>query len=258
MIEYAGNKVKEFTFAGGEEHLELPTVLKGERKYKEVIIRAIIENSSDVMRLLLVCDAHKRKYPYSEILLVIPYFPYARQDRVCNEGEPHSLKVMSDLINSIGAKYVQVSDPHSDVVEALVNNLRIEHQRTLVPQRILRDKLLVCPDAGAEKKITKFNQSYIMCRKIRNPINGEILETKVDTDGYHITGRDLLIIDDICDGGRTFIEIAKVLREHKPKSIELYVTHGIFSKGFDVFKNLIDKVHYLDYNSTNIITKEVH
>lgn len=254
MIEINGiPHEKFFKFPAGEIHVGLTEQIQ---HTVNTHVFANIKTSDDIMELLLVCNA-LRHHGVKNIDLTIPYVPYARQDRVCADGESFSIQVMTDLINSIGASRVSIFDPHSDVTSALIKNVNVIEQHKLMPLSLLSEKTLVCPDAGAEKKILKLGQSYIMCSKIRDPKTGNIKETVVDTRGYPITGRDLLIVDDICDGGRTFIEIAKVLREHKPKSIELYVTHGIFSKGLQVFENYLDKVHYLDYRTAGIITKVI-
>jgi ribose-phosphate pyrophosphokinase len=120
--------------------------------------------------------------------------------------------------------------------------------------------VVVAPDKGAVKRATLVAESLISLdtperilfgEKVRDPGSGEILETLVLTrmgeTFTHLTpdklapfplkGKPMLIVDDICDGGRTFIELAKVLREFEPSEIILYVTHGIFSKGFEVFKD---------------------
>ncbi len=90
----------------------------------------------------------------------------------------------------------------------------------------------VSPDAGANKKTMElskyFNHSnFLRADKNRNLHTGEILETVV----YGVIPPEVIIADDICDGGRTFIELAKVLKAKGAKKVYLYVTHGIFSKG---------------------------
>ena len=80
----------------------------------------------------------------------------------------------------------------------------------------------------------------IECSKIRDLNTGKILETVVHCNG--LQGKDCVIFDDICDGGRTFIEIAKILKERDCGKIELRVTHGFFTKGLQVFDGLIDKI----------------
>ena len=109
-----------FKFSGGECHVKISDLEITERTN----ILANLNNSDDVMSLLLIVDAVRRINPSTQVLLTIPYFPYARQDRVCNEGEALSVKVMADLINSLNCAGVTIYDPHSDVTPALLNNCR--------------------------------------------------------------------------------------------------------------------------------------
>lgn len=76
--------------------------------------------------------------------------------------------------------------------------------------------------------------------KARNVQTGEITGTEVYGD---VKDKVVLIIDDICDGGRTFIELGKVLKERGASKVILYVTHGIFSQGKQVFEGIIDEVY---------------
>ena len=98
------------------------------------------------------------------------------------------------------------------------------------------------PDAGAAKKtqavVAAFAHKGVtvesrFCSKIRDPKTGEITKTVAPDD---ITHKKLLLIDDICDGGRTFIELAKLLKQNGAAELYLYVTHGIYSKGLDVLR----------------------
>jgi len=80
--------------------------------------------------------------------------------------------------------------------------------------------------------------------KVRDVKTGEILYTSVNYQEGGLKGKNVLIVDDICDGGRTFIELARVLENYnEANSVDLYVTHGIFSKGLGVFDGLIDKIY---------------
>ena len=91
------------------------------------------------------------------------------------------------------------------------------------------------------KCVTTETIEVVECSKLRNINTGEIRGTKVHSTGF--LNHDCVIVDDICDGGRTFIEIAKVLKQKGAGKIKLYVTHGIFSKGLDVFDGLIDEIY---------------
>lgn len=246
-----GSQVESFNFPGGECHIRVfPQVVK-----KKTKILAILRSSDDVMMLLLVVDAIRRILPKVYIDLEIPYFPYARQDRVCNFGEALSVKVMANLINGLKCDRTLIIDPHSDVTPALLNNCEIITQADILENHQLGQKLvtenwaLIAPDAGAEKKtlevahrLAKFgkNLDVFSAHKIRDSRTGKILET---TFNHQIQGRKVILIDDICDGGRTFIELAKVLQKQEITETILYVTHGIFSKGLDVLKPYFNHIY---------------
>jgi ribose-phosphate pyrophosphokinase len=103
---------------------------------------------------------------------------------------------------------------------------------------------LISPDAGSNKKIFDLAKSIgyegeiIRCDKLRDISTGKIIETVVYKD--NLNGKDCIIIDDICDGGRTFIELAKSLKQKNCSKVYLVVTHGIFSAGFKVLNEYID------------------
>lgn len=250
-VKIEGQEHETFIFPGGEVSVQLTK--RPVSPYDGLVVNADLQNSDDIMEMLLVCNALKR-LGYRRLELVIPYVPYARQDRVCNEGEAFSLEVMCDLINSVDASRVTIYDPHSDVTPALIDNVHVIHQHEIIlaHPEILEiknadmfvGKVVVCPDAGAEKKIQKLKMDYIMATKVRDPSTGKILHTHVYTD--NLTDIPCIIIDDIADGGRTFIELGKALREKGATRVDLYVTHGIFSKGLDVFKGIIDKVYWYE------------
>jgi len=231
---------ERFKFPGGENHIRLST---GDTNFNQDVT---IESDGNVMELLLATDA-LRRCGVVNIDLLLPYVPYARQDRVMVPGEPLSIKVYCDLINSQGFRKVFTLDNHSPVSTALINNVvEISSWRMLDILFYGGDNIaLFCPDAGAAKRVGAIGRAYsypvIQCEKVRNLKTGEITGTKVRCGD--MSGIDCYIIDDICDGGRTFIEIAKVLKTKNPRSINLYVSHGIFSKNLNVFEGLIDFVN---------------
>lgn len=231
-------------FSGGEMHVRLTNVslMSG-----ECTITALVRSSDDLMVVLLLTDACRRAGA-ENVYLVLPYLPYARQDRVCAHGEALSLRVMCDLINAQKYSEVRVWDVHSDVALALLDRvLNIGPTRFLKHASDLDDTntVLVAPDAGAIKKVAvvakALHMPYVRADKTRDAATGEITGTVIYSE--HIGDKDFLIVDDICDGGRTFIELAKVLRPLTRGAVKLYVTHGIFSKGVDVFDGLIDQVY---------------
>lgn len=229
------------TFPGGEVHIALTDQLVPTTKVK---VLAHLHSSDDVMALLMLTDALRRA-GIEHIDLRMPYLPYARQDRVCLNGEALSLRVFCDLINAQRYASVEVWDVHSDVALALLDRVTNVHCATLLTRNMPFDRrrtVLVAPDAGAIKKVSAVGDLLEMrvVRADKTRAGGLITGTVVYTE--HIGDRDFLIVDDICDGGRTFIELAKVLRPLTSGAVMLYVTHGIFSKGTAVFDGLIDKV----------------
>lgn len=248
-IQIEGFLVETLRFHGGEIGVRLKSRLPSLED--TLYVTAVLKNADAIMELLLVCDALKRQeIRLDDYILIIPYFPYARQDRVCNEGESLSARVMCGLINSLGFREVLIFDAHSDVVPALLNNcINIPPYDLFDPSDFsLKVDTVVSPDAGAEKKARAFANAVsdvtrlVCATKRRDTTTGEIVRTDVPYDLRG--GENCLIVDDICDGGRTFIELAKALKEKGAGKIYLYVTHGIFSQGIDVFDGIIDKVFY--------------
>jgi ribose-phosphate pyrophosphokinase len=211
------------------------------------------ESNEDLINIAFMRDAIERSAQNDArtpiISLEVNYLPYARQDRVCNEGESHSLRVICDYINSLKFKSVLCSDLHSDVASALLNNL-VHQDLTYcatrsIPAEVFKSAILVSPDVGSMKKVLKLGKQ-VDCKvevatKERDCMTGAITNTIYS--GSHIGNQDFIIVDDICEGGWTFTELAKILKNYTEGNIYLYVTHGIFSKGYKVFDNLIDGIY---------------
>jgi len=222
-----------FNFSGGEVHTNLIS--------PEVHAPIIVSDYSmdGFMALAQYVQMIRRYKPRHEIKVVYPYLPYARQDRWITQGQPFSLKIFADMLNALQLDSVTIFDPHSDVAPALINNCRVVEQWRIapycIPHEILvdPDMMFVSPDAGAFKKISKLitNDRRICIGTKHRGDGGEITGTNIYSP-IELHGRDCVIIDDICDGGRTFIELAKALKLKGARNLYLYVTHGIFSKGF--------------------------
>lgn len=242
--------VKTFEFSSGcEPHVKLNmdaiNSIDWCNRPIEVKLKCKIRNCNDIFKILLATDALKRigvKY----IDLFIPYVPFARQDRVMVDGEPLSIKVFADIINAQNYNSVTFFDAHSDVTPALINNSINRSNSALVKQAISYYKsdnyLIVSPDSGAFKKIYAlcerigYTDHIVLCNKHRNVTNGQIDGIICDTDDFE--GKELFIVDDICDGGGTFVLLAEELRKRNCGRINLIVTHGIFSKGIEALHNI--------------------
>ena len=234
-------------FSGGEVHVRI--VEPDEAPGLQFRITAHLRGSVEIMELLLLTNALRRMSLGAKIRLVCPYFPYARQDRVCAPGEALSLRLMAELINAQGYESIEVWDAHSDVTGAILDRVvsipALHFVRQLDLLKAADKPVLVAPDAGALKKVSSIAKAvgtqWVRADKSRDPITGDITGTVVYSEP--VGQRDFLIIDDICDGGRTFIALAEALRRLTDGQIYLYVTHGIFSAGYESLTTAIDGIY---------------
>lgn len=247
----------------------LPKGHPNDLKSYSVQIKSRLNNWLD-LELIVCAIASLRELGVEEIHLYTPYIIGARSDRNFEGGGNNYLKdVICPIINSLNFKTVTCIDPHSDVLEACINNFKKESNLELVNftikdliwkqkeiksntplNSLLENIILVSPDAGASKKIYKlaeqigYKGDIITCSKERDT-DGKLTRINVPISLAAGHGdKDMIIIDDICDGGATFINIAKRIKEYKYNNkIYLIVTHGIFSKGFEELSKYFDGIY---------------
>lgn len=248
------NEIEFKKFPGGELHITNKWQRDWEQeRFNQNTVVCRIQSSDDFIKLALFTDAYKRVFKKLPDNLLIPYIPYARQDRVPVWGEALSIKVFSTLLNTLGYPRITVVDPHSDVSTALIENVEIIPQWDIW-NLILRQEFekalpfdLISPDAGALKKIYNLQKCLAVggCNNIRvgtkhrDVETGQITGTTVDGEAKNPVG---IVVDDICDGGRTFVELGKILREQY-QGLYLVITHGIFSNGFDELLKYYDGIY---------------
>ncbi len=236
-------------FSGGERHVQLAPIASTPT---ELTVRARLRTTDDIFDLLLARNALNEAFGSVPMNIEIPYLPYARQDRVCAPGQAFSLEVLAEILGPINApNRLAVWDCHSSVGLNLTGATNVSASNIVLAHPNLSalirggDTVLVCPDKGARARCENMakalgNLPLIYCEKVRDPVSGKILRTEVSADS--LAGKTAVITDDICDGGMTFIKIAEQLKAKGAKRVVLFVTHGIFAKGLDVFHGLIDHV----------------
>lgn len=171
--------------------------------------------------------------------LLIKYLPYGRQDKEVDNNATFALRTFAKLLNCLNFHHVRIIDPHSSVATDLIERSEvIDINSWLFPVVSECESELLCyPDKGALSKYSKsliLPQPYIYGEKVRDQLTGNILSYKVIGNP---AGKNVLIVDDICDGGMTFKLLAKDLLAAGAKSVVLFVTHGIFSKGLQTLKD---------------------
>jgi ribose-phosphate pyrophosphokinase len=242
-------KYKISKFPDGQQSITLDKFTFTQR-LSSVLIKSRLNSFRD-LELIICTNQSLRELGIEDVNLYIPYFLGARSDRKFEEGGVNYLKnVICPIVNSQKFNKVIVLDPHSDVLEACLDNFvkinNFELVKFALPN-IGGDITLVSPDAGAYKKIfdvaKEFDiQKIITATKVRDIKTGNILHTEIPTLDQH-NDISYVIIDDICDGGRTFIELAKVIKDGRPTAkVYLVVTHGIFSAGFGELNKYIDGI----------------
>lgn len=232
--------VNYFTFPGGEIQVKLPEEILPE----SCVLTWMPKDPTSIMLVLLTVNALKHK-GICDITLECLYLPYARQDRVCSPGEAFSLEVICSLLDKAGFTCIKFWDLHNEEKTFdLFTETALFHTEAYdifkhfkILDNFDMDNMRVCaPDYGSHSRVNKVQEKLdlymmVLCAKQRNMKTGVIEELSIDDLYSSPDGDDILVIDDICDGGRTFIECAKLLKENGAEKLYLYVTHGIFSKG---------------------------
>jgi len=246
----AGNEIEfeQFTFKGGEPHIKICPNFNT----NEIVTITHRINSFNELGFVCVAVDALRRMGVEKINLFIPYFPAARQDRLMIVGEPLTVKVYADLINLMKFQKVTVFDPHSEVTPALINNCEVISNLNFIREVIADIHLpltLISPDGGALKKIYKLSEALggidvVECSKSRDVKTGKLAGFKVYSDD--LSHKNCLIVDDICDGGRTFIGLAKELKAKNAENIYLAVSHGIFSYGIEELRKDFKEIYSTD------------
>lgn len=259
-------KYKISRFPDGQQSITLDMVDADLPEKITVSITSRFTSFKD-LEIIIAANQALREFSYVEnVKLNVPYFLGARSDRKFEAGTSNYLKtVICPIINAQNFSRVTVLDPHSDVLEACLNNYHKHNNHRLVKDALTKIDnkqgaqsriCLVSPDAGAYKKIfdvaKEFDiQNVVTANKVRDLKTGKIISTEIpnlpgstgDDDSAN-DGMKYVIIDDICDGGRTFIELAKAIKNERVSvKIYLVVTHGIFSAGFKELSQYFEGIY---------------
>lgn len=209
------------------------------------IIEWEFENEAEIIHVLQLADlCNGCSAGVDKVKLVMPFLPYGRQDKNVTNESTFALRTFLDVLGS-GQKFkeikiVDVHNPNSlegrPVLAQVIRN-EIPNDRIKEVIDEVKPNFVVFPDAGASKRgystqgVPTFN-----LQKTRNQMTGAIDSLKTELP-LNLTGLNLLILDDICDGGKTFIEASKLLYGMGASEVNLYTTHGLYTKGVDVLKD---------------------
>ena len=187
--------VKFTLFPDNQPHVNVYGVIEGD----EVKVVCSITESLKLVQLMEVANALDGLFAKKKVL-VIPYLMGARSDRVMQDGDSVDLKVIADCINMCGFEKVYLFDVHSDVSLMLIKNSVNCSNAELVLSYNQPNSILICPDAGAVKKVDKYFKlnsnlvDVVYCNKVRGLSNGNITLKVLEPE--KCKDRACVVIDD--------------------------------------------------------------
>jgi len=235
MIIKFFNEIKEaeykptFTsFPDGQPHVKVDS-LKWD--YDRAEIHCSIRNPKELFQLLMVFDVVDKKMPTS---VWIYWLFGARMDRAIDDNQPSTFEIVKRCLPL--ARAIHILDVHNPKVLPWSSKIDLSP----IVQAVLNDFGdcdIYFPDKGAKDRYGKdFHDYTILCgRKKRDSQTGKLSGFELESGTK--TSKRVLILDDICDGGGTFIGQYSVLKELGYEKIGLYTTHGLYTKGMDVLKD---------------------
>lgn len=232
-------KLRTQKFSDGELCVDFVDSVRGKRVY----ILASPNNSDEIMKLNLAIDAAKRGAA-KEIIPILPYFPYARQDKKDQSRGPIGAKIIAEMIEHRGATSVITFDLHADQIQGFFN-IPVTH---LEGKNVFDDyiaesmneysdgEIILCgPDAGSGKRVKRMkdqlskrhniNVNYVMLDKTRKQAN-VIDEMVIIGD---VKGKNVIILDDMVDTAGTLCKAAEVLKDAGAKTVRAIISHGVLS-----------------------------
>jgi len=220
----------------------VPFYKESVRGHDVFIIGSMFGDSANIIELLLMIDAAKRasaKY----VTVVVPYFGYARQDRKARPRIAIAAKLMANLLTAAGTDRIMTCDLHAGQIQGFFD-IPVDHlygSYIFIPylQEIdIENLLFASPDVGGTKRVrayaSHFGAEMVICDKYRNRPN-EIGEMRVIGT---VTGKDVVLVDDIIDTGGTLSKAADIIMKEGAKSVRAICTHPILSgKAFENIEN---------------------
>ncbi len=219
MLKLNSNKVEFGNFPNNEHYLPIEQLKIHDRAN---VVQLIYENDSDLVKLAILKNWLDEMNAPAELHL--PYMPHSRMDRA-NGTYAVSLHAICQLINSLNFYKVVVREPHSPETTRLINNVEVEDWCLNRVRSIFKRGGFdsVCfPDHGAKTRYDWDESGKTSWgEKERDFLTGEIKGLKLIGE----CGKNVLIIDDICSRGGTFVRIAKLLKEKGTNRIGLLVSY---------------------------------
>lgn len=217
-------------FSDGEFEPSFDETVRGADVF---IVQSTMPPSENLMELLMMVDAAKRASAHN-IIAVIPYFGYARQDKKGKPRVPIAAKLVANLLSAAGVDRVMTMDLHADQIQGFFE-VPVDHlyASTLFIPYIeslnLPNLTIASPDMGGSKRANTYakflNAQVVVCYKHRESAN---VISKMMLIG-DVKGKDIVLIDDMVDTAGTLTKAADIMIENGATSVRAICTHGVLS-----------------------------
>lgn len=215
-----------------------PQFLESVRGATVFVLQSTFPPADNLLELLLTIDAAKRASA-DNVIAVMPYFGWARQDRKDRPRVSIGAKLVANLLRSAGADRVMTCDLHADQIQGFfdfpvdhvyASNVFLDYIKSLHLPKLS----IAAPDMGGAKRANSYAKALgcpvVICHKTREKAN---VVSKITAIG-EIEGRDIVIVDDMIDTAGTLRKAAEVLMDKGAASVRACATHGVLSgKAFD-------------------------
>jgi len=223
-------KVNVQRFSDGEIGVEFKESIRGKSVF---LIQSTFSPSDNLMELLLMIDAAKRASAY-KVIVVMPYYGYARQDRKDRPRVAIGSKLVANMLTAAGADRIITMDLHAPQIQGYFD-IPVDHLDSsaifipYIESLQLENLTFAAPDVGSANRIREvasfFECEMVICDKHRKRAN-EIASMVVIGD---VVDRDIVLIDDICDTGGTLTKSAGLMMEKGARSVRAFCTHPVLS-----------------------------
>ncbi|VEU76392.1 ribose-phosphate pyrophosphokinase [Mycoplasmopsis columboralis] len=240
IVQIPLTKIHKTTYADGENMLVSDQTVRGRDVF--IIANTARPVNDNIMQLLLFIDSLKRASA-NTITVCLSYYGYARQDRKASGRQPIGAKLVANLLQVAGATKLICVDLHNPSIQGFfdvpLDDLRAQYTIAQSLKEYDQDFTVVSPDHGGTVRARRLAEILSDTAKIcvidkrRTDVN----QTEVMGLIGDISNQNAIIIDDIIDTGGTIIKAAETLKKNGAKDIILAATHGLFTKGFDMFEN---------------------
>ena len=218
-------------FADGEFSVYYKDSIRGKDVF---LVQSTYPSSDNIMELLLMIDAAKRASAHY-IAAVIPYFGWARQDRKDKPRVSIGAKLMADLLSTAGVTRLITMDLHADQIQGFFD-VPVDH---LYASTVFIDYLrkpsdldrtvMATPDVGGAKRANSYAKflgvPMVICHKSRAKAN-EVAEMTIIGD---VTGKDVILVDDIVDTAGTICKAADLMMKNGARSVRAIASHAVLS-----------------------------